>query len=267
MLEKIIIISLFTLIIHTIETLSYAVRLSGVRTGKIAVSLSLFNIIVILSRTVYTLQALMTGSLVDKAKIAHQVGELINQFRVILASSSLGTLIAILLIPTFVALFSKVITHFELSGSVPRLLKDVATVNSLTIVKKHVRFPTFEMISRVRVGGIPKRLLLMNIIITGVYTTGILSSLLASAITLEYASTSLMASGLINGLATVLLVIFVDPKIALLTEQIMQGNKEQKQIDKVVGILVASRFVGTILAQALLVPAAYLITWFSSFFV
>lgn len=267
MLEKIIMIGLFTLLIHAIETLSYAVRLSGVRTGKIAVSLSLFNIIAILSRTMYTFQAILTGSLVDKAKNAHQLGQLKDQFHIILGSSSVGTLLGILFIPTFVALFSRVIVHFEVAGSVPRLIKNVATIQSLSYVKKHIRFPNLEMLSRLRIGGIPKRLLLLNTVITAIYTTGILSALYASVLAPEFSSTAQTASGVINGFATVLLVLFVDPKVALLTEQIMQGNQDKKNIDKVVGILASSRLIGTLLAQLLLVPAAYLIKWFCALFV
>ncbi|MFC4765837.1 lipid II flippase family protein [Effusibacillus consociatus] len=69
-----------------------------------------------------------------------------------------------------------------------------------------------------------------------------------------------------NGLAMILLVIFVDPKIALLTEQVMEGRQERREIDKIVGLLMLSRLLGTILAQALLVPAAYWIVWICPLF-
>jgi hypothetical protein len=41
--EKLIFISLFIFIIHSIETLAYAVRLSGARVRLLASALSLFN--------------------------------------------------------------------------------------------------------------------------------------------------------------------------------------------------------------------------------
>lgn len=53
---KVLYISLFILIIHTIETLAYAVRLSGARVGMIAAALSLFNLMVIVSRMANMLQ-------------------------------------------------------------------------------------------------------------------------------------------------------------------------------------------------------------------
>ncbi|SEI02237.1 Protein of unknown function [Halobacillus karajensis] len=65
--EKVIYIFLFILVIHTIETLAYAVRLSGARVGLIASALSLFNLMVIVSRMANMMQQPFTGSLVDTA--------------------------------------------------------------------------------------------------------------------------------------------------------------------------------------------------------
>lgn len=47
---KILFTSLFIILIHSIETLAYAVRLSGARVKLIASGLSLFSTIVIVSR-------------------------------------------------------------------------------------------------------------------------------------------------------------------------------------------------------------------------
>ena len=47
--DKLIMIALFILIIHSIETLAYAVRLSGARVRLLASALSLFNVMVMFS--------------------------------------------------------------------------------------------------------------------------------------------------------------------------------------------------------------------------
>jgi len=44
-------ICLLTLVIHVVGTLAYAVRIAGVRTRRIAISFSLFNILALISRT------------------------------------------------------------------------------------------------------------------------------------------------------------------------------------------------------------------------
>ena len=65
--DKLIMIALFILIIHSIETLAYAVRLSGARVLLLASALSLFNVMVIVSRLSNMMQQPFTGNLVDKA--------------------------------------------------------------------------------------------------------------------------------------------------------------------------------------------------------
>ncbi|MFC4765838.1 lipid II flippase family protein [Effusibacillus consociatus] len=118
MIDKILLICVFTLTIHMIETLSHSVRLAGVRVGKLAVALSLFNIAAIVSRTANTFQATLTGGLVDEARVGQEADVLKDQFHIILGSASVGTLLGMLLLPTFVVLFSRAIVHLERAGSV-----------------------------------------------------------------------------------------------------------------------------------------------------
>ena len=57
-----------TIIIHASDTLTYSIRLAGVREGKYAVALSLSGIIVLVSRTSNLIQAPLTGKMIDYAK-------------------------------------------------------------------------------------------------------------------------------------------------------------------------------------------------------
>ena len=47
---RILLVFFFTIIIHMISTLAYSVRLVGINTGRIAVSLALFNVLALVSR-------------------------------------------------------------------------------------------------------------------------------------------------------------------------------------------------------------------------
>ena len=67
--SKVLLIFCFLLLIHSIETLAYAARLSGARVGFIASALSLFNVMVIVSRMSNMVQQPVTGKLVDVALI------------------------------------------------------------------------------------------------------------------------------------------------------------------------------------------------------
>ena len=65
MTNQIIIVLILTFLINLITTLSYSVRIVGIRTGRIAVSFALFNILVLISRTAYGLQAPLLAKTVE----------------------------------------------------------------------------------------------------------------------------------------------------------------------------------------------------------
>ena len=127
--DKLIMIALFILIIHSIETLAYAVRLSGARVRLLASALSLFNVMVMVSRLSNMMQQPFTGSLIDKAPSANALQFVENQFRFLIGSASLGTLLGIICLPTFVAIFSK----FKFASSSNFLLYLTKIVKKITI--------------------------------------------------------------------------------------------------------------------------------------
>ncbi|GGD77522.1 lipid II flippase Amj family protein [Paenibacillus nasutitermitis] len=260
MLQQVIVVFLFTFIIHLSETLTYSLRLAGVRLGKLAVALSLSGIILLVSRTANMVQGPLTGKIIDFAR-DHPEFNLIGHLRLVIGASTIGTLTAILLFPSAVFISSRIIAHLEVAGSIPLLVRSFVSIQKIKHARTHMRFPRLEMLSRLRIGGIPKRLVGMNILVTGIYTIGVLAALLASTLTTEYATAASQASGLINGVATILLTILIDPQIGLLTDKVLRGEKETKTLNKVFGLLMLSRLAGTLLAQLLLVPAAYWIKW------
>ena len=104
-------------------------------------------------------------------------------------------------------------------------------------------------------------------LITAIYTIGVLSALFASLIAPERASTSIMASGLINGVATILLTIFIDPKISILADDVINQRGSYTNLKGASLMMVVSRLFGTILAQFLFIPGAEYIAWFTKFIV
>lgn len=53
-----------TFVVHLIDTLSYSVRLNSVKSGQFALSFSLFNLFVLVSRTANTFQAPLIGAII-----------------------------------------------------------------------------------------------------------------------------------------------------------------------------------------------------------
>lgn len=257
MVNSLIIVFILTMVIHTAETLSYSVRYAGVKLNKIAVALSLTGIIVLVSRTSNLIQAPLTAKFVDHARIDPSF-DVLRYFRFIILASSVGTLIAIALFPTFVNLFGRIITKLEVAGSIPKLISSV-TIGQLKNTKHYFRKPMLK-ISQFRYLGIPKRFIMLNVLVTAFYTVGVLSSLYAAHIIPELSTTASQASGIINGVATVILTIFIDPQLGLIMDKAMHEPESRDQLGKVYTLLMVSRFFGTLLAQLVIIPASYVIS-------
>jgi hypothetical protein len=161
-----------------------------------------------------------------------------------------------------VFLSARIIAHLERAGSVPAMIKHSVSVESIKRAGKHLRLPKIGMLSRLRIGGLPKRLLLLNTLVTAIYTVGVLAALYASVLIPDFRSQATMSSGLINGVATIIFALFVDPLVAVSTDRALSGKTDIEALNKMFGLLMMSRFIGTLLAQLLLIPSAIWLKWF-----
>ena len=261
---QLVFIALFIFIIHSIETLAYAVRLSGARVKMIASALSLFNIIVIVARMANMMQQPFTGSLIDSAPTENTLEFVETQFRILIGASTVGTAFGIILLPTFIALFSRAIIHLsEEKGSVPSLMKRIFSIQSIKRSITHFSLPKFSYLQGTRMKDIPIKLFFINIFITAIYTIGVLSALYAALLAPKSDTTAIMSSGLINGIATILLVIFIDPKLSVMADDVVQQRGSYQQLKNMSLMMVTSRLLGTILAQFLFIWGAKYIAWFA----
>src|ERR1700679_687131 len=111
-----------TFVIQLIGTLAYPVRIAGVRTRRIAVSFALFNILVLVSRTSNSFQGPFLAKRIEE-NIHHGVTTgLLSDFRWLLLSASLATLLGAFLIPTFQRIFSRAVLHFQTHRSISKLI-------------------------------------------------------------------------------------------------------------------------------------------------
>lgn len=259
--KRLLIVCFFTMIINLIDTLSYSIRPSGVKTRKLAVSLSLFNIMAVISRLSNMIQGPFLGSLVDisiKEKLVPLLG---LNMRFVLLSATLGAIIGAPLMPTFVSIFSAAINGMESAGTVPKLIIKSLKWKNIKNIKSRIVLPRLSMLSGIRTTNIPKNFLIYNVIITSIYTTGIISSLYAGAMLPNFRTTASLLSGIINGFATILLTIIVDPVAALITDQALAGKRTQQDVNTMVVLLVFGKIIGTLLAQLVFLPASYLILY------
>jgi hypothetical protein len=104
---------------------------------------------------------------------------------------------------------------------------------------------------------IPKLFLILNVLMVSIYCVGVLASLLAAAILPEYRATASQLSGIVNGMATIMLALLVDPTSAHITDQAVRGKRDINDVRTVVFFLLCGRLLGSmLLAQLMLAPAA-----------
>jgi hypothetical protein len=253
------IILVLTGVVHCLDTAAYASRIAGVRTGRLALTGALFNLVALASRVAYTLQAPLLGFAVDRMVQRGHMGGLLRDFHVVIGAATVGTLLGAMLIPTFTAVFSQGALAYESHGSFPALLLHTLSLRGFTRISQHLRVPLPESVRKASRFQLPRSFLLLNVIVTAVYTVGISATMYASALAPELARTATTLSGVINGIGTLLLVILIDPLSALITDQALRGNRPGAEVSHIVIWQVAGRFIGTIVAQFLLLPAALLV--------
>src|SRR5580692_7947321 len=116
------IICLLTFIIHLIGTLAYAVRIAGVRTRRIAVSFALFNVLMLVSRTSNTFQGPFLAKRIEATIRGAMPNHLLADFRWLLVSATVATLVGAVATPTFQRIFSRAVRHFQAHRSIPTLM-------------------------------------------------------------------------------------------------------------------------------------------------
>jgi hypothetical protein len=259
MTNQIIMVLDLTFIINLITTLSYSVRIVGIRTGRIAVSFALFNILVLVSRTANGFQAPLLASTIEK-NINSGLGANLFDFRFIIFSCTVSTIIGGLMIPSFQRLLSIAVEKFSIYKSVPKVIFYGFTKTGITSIKENIVIPSAKNITNFKLGSeFPWKVFIMNIVAVAIVTIGVLSSLYAGYYNPEFRTTASSLSAIINGTSTILMFVFIDPFLSVMTDDVVLGKTKESLFRKYIVYMVFARVIGTIIAQIILVPAARLI--------
>ena len=256
-MNPIIIVCIFTGIIHFAECTASSLRIAGVRTKSIATSLAFVNATLLVTRLSNMLQAPFLGGMVDSAIINGNITALASNFRFIIFAAFIGNLAAAIMSPFSVSIFEKAIIKFETVGSVPKLILAVFWPKNFLAIVKRLRLPKKESFMNLSLKGMPKMFLWLNLLMVSIYAIGVLSALFAGSMVPEYRVTATQLSAIVNGLATILLTLMVDPTCAFITDQAIKGKRKESDVRAMVFYLILGRVVGTlIISQILFLPAA-----------
>ena len=257
---QLLIICALTFVIHVIATLAYAVRIAGVRTRRIAVSFALFGIIALVSRTANSFQGPFLAKRVEE-DLAHHVQQgMLADFRLFLLAATVAMVIGALLIPTFQRYFSRAVIHFQIHRSLPRLALHAFSRGGISYIRGGARLPSRANVTQLATGaGVSWKVIALNVFAMALWTVGVFASLYAGYLKPELRVTCANLSSVINGFATIVLTVIIDPQISVMTDDVIEGRVTENRFRRAITTLIGARVVGTILAQAMLIPAALLI--------
>lgn len=259
---QLLVIFVLTFFIHVIGTLAYSVRIAGTRTGRIAVSFALFNILLLVSRTSNTFQAPLLAKRVEENIMAGITVGVAADFRWLLVAASLATVIGAALIPTFQRLFTRAVSSFSASRSISHLLLHAFSRGGVSYLRDSIHVPTKKNLAHLSEReGVPMGVVVLNTVAVAIWTVGVFSALYAGYLNEDLRVTASNLSAVVNGLATIILFVVIDPYLSVVTDDVVEGKTTEGTLRRAIFWMVGSRLAGTVLAQALLVPAALLIAF------
>ncbi|RLM48714.1 DUF2837 family protein, partial [Halorubrum sp. Atlit-28R] len=157
-----------------------------------------------------------------------------------------ATFIGAFLIPTFQRVFSRAVLHFQAHRSVPKLILHGFFKGGLPYLKGSASFPAKENLSEMhRKRGVSLSVIVLNVAAVALWTVGVFASLYAGYLNPDVRVTSSTLSAIINGGATIMMAIVIDPHLSGMTDDVVEGKVSEAQFRKTVVWLVGSRLAGT----------------------
>jgi len=258
---NLVIICALTFVIHLIGTLAYAARIAGVRTGHIATALTLFNLLILVSRTSNSFQAPFLAKRIETTLFA-QSPPLLSDFQWILGSAALATALGGLLVPSAQRAFSRAVGVLQTHRSLFRLVAHGIHPRRLLLARRYITIPAPANFRALRSrGGLSWAFLSLNAFAVALWTVGVFASLYAGALEPAFRVTCSNLSSIINGVATIVMFLLLDPQLSLLTDDVVHQRVGHSTFRAAVASLVGARLLGVVLAQFLLVPSALLIAY------
>ncbi|NMM64683.1 DUF2837 family protein [Clostridium sp. P21] len=260
MTVQIYLVFILTFIIYVIGTLAYSMRIVGIRTGRIAVSFAVFNVFTLIQRTANTIQAPLLAKTIENGINTGQSSGLLHIFRWIIFSITLATITGAFLMPTFIKVFNKLVISFSVYRSLPKLMMHAFSKSGIEQFKKSISIPKKENLRQLTsFRKIPRKVILLNVIAFSVSSVSILSALYAGCLSPSLRTTCSTLSSVINSISTIFMVIFIDPYLSMMTDDVIRGECTELEFNRCIIFIVVGMIIGSILAQLVLVPASNLI--------
>lgn len=243
-------------VINLIGALAYAARIAGVRTGRIAMSFALFNVLLLVSRLSNGFLAPLVAKRVENSLAGQITTNLEMDFRLILLSAFVGVMAGLALVPTAQRMFAHAIEAVQPRQSLARTLLRGFSPGGLRILRTSISIPARASVGKEKPRELTWGILAANSVAQALLVVGVFAAIYAGYLNPEYRVTASQLSAVVNGFATILLFLFIDPHLSVLTDDVADGKQSEASFRRAIAWISLSRLGGTLLAQALFLPAA-----------
>jgi len=260
-----LLVLLMTAVIHLVEALSYSVSFVGLKTRRLATAGTLFGMVLLVSRTANMVQGVLLASIADDTiRNELAVDSFERTLRLVLLAATMGSVCGALLLPTFVRYMTKGIEVFVRYGSYSGLIGALLrrggfSREDLGRVTKAFSPPKSEQVKVTPFGAIPVWFYVVDILVTAIFTVGVISALYAGVLAPDHRSATGQMSGVVNGIATALLFLVISPRVSNYVDAALADPAKIHSVRTMAVTLVVGKTVGTLASQVFLKPGADLI--------
>ena len=236
-------------VIHFIAVVSYSARVSGGLLGRVASSVAIMNILLIVSRAASALSAPIIAKSIEMS-LDEQMVISENMIRVYLISGLVGGVSALLL-------FERARSYFTLVllDSTTNLIKKMFT--SFFCKGVWQKEKNDKVISS---KSINIKVYIANTIGTAIWIATPMSAMLAGILVPEFRTTAIYVAAFVNGVATILLFSYCDPYFARNIDNVGENKDQRNSVRLIMKYAAVSYVFAIILSQILLTPFAHLIS-------
>jgi len=245
-----ILLSIF--IINLVILVSYSAKLAGGLTGRVASAMALMNVMVLVSRIANGMYAPLLNKKIESSILSGSGEGVEFMLRQVLFVGFIGAVAGFLLVKYTTPLFITAIEHLKDGGMMSALKKAF-----LSISKKEKEDTTDYVDIKDR--PLPIKILVANMLVTGVWTVGVLSSMYAGVLVPEFRATAIHMSAFVNGLATIIMFLYCDPHIAKVVDDARDSDAGKAYSSRLMRYVAMSHVAGVFLAQVALIPGAWLV--------
>jgi hypothetical protein len=241
---------------------TYASRVSAVVTRNVAVALAVYNLFFLITRLSQQFYSPLLGSTADHLVKENQVEQLEHLFRWVLAGASIGSLAGLLLLPTFVEVINKAIGQINRHQSVPKVLMLCALPQNWPAIASCLRPPGLLGVRLSDLRKLPWFFLIGNVVVLSIHSMGTMAAICAGAQLHDNpgaARSATLLSSVVNGVATIMLSLVVDPTLAGITDKCASEKLDSSHIRAAAVFLLGGMLVGTLISQVIFSPAVWFI--------